>query len=374
MLGNIGALRSNSIQLILWKTWVENGWKIIELFDIWGNLESRVKCSTGVWSGILGLLESHIHIYIYTVYGYNKFHRPHPVFSSILYVHVSEMLCTCQRCCARVRDVVQVSQKLCTCHRSCARFTNPLITFMFDCIHTERIYIYMSTTHKTSRRRSLMKAFLATSTSWKGTGNIILLKLNISGLLGVASHGLTLIHIHPNLNVDCYIQKLVFHSFQECAGILGIFSVLDISTCRCASPLISKFTDSDAKRALDSTMFFFFLTHMGWGFVCGYCCDCCGYYCRRLLAGWMLQIPMNLPASTKAREHPGWEERQVDLLWEVWCPRYDGKPKTTPFLGVWFFHVFHILQFSQVCQMGVWMKNTRYHITQIIGSTMCLTP
>lgn len=119
----------------------------------------------------------------------------------------------------------------------------------------------MSTTHKTSRRRSLMKAFLATSTSWKGTGNIILLKLNISGLLGVASHGLTLIHIHPNLNVDCYIQKLVFHSFQKCAGILGIFSVLDISTCRCASPLISKFTDSDAKRALDSTMFFFFNTH-----------------------------------------------------------------------------------------------------------------
>ena len=112
------------------------------------------------------------------------FHRPHPVFSSILYVHVSEMLCTCQRCCARFRDVVHVSemlctcqrccahlrdvvhvsemlctfhrscahfpavvhfsQKLCTCHRSCARFTNALITFVFNCIHTERILISKS--------------------------------------------------------------------------------------------------------------------------------------------------------------------------------------------------------------------------------------
>ena len=65
----------------------------------------------------------HMDIYIY-IYGYNVFHRPHPVFSSILYiyiyiyvcarfrdvVHVSEMLCTCQRCCARFRDVVHVSQ------------------------------------------------------------------------------------------------------------------------------------------------------------------------------------------------------------------------------------------------------------------------
>ena len=57
------------------------------------------------------------------------FHRPHPVFSSILYVHVSEMLCACQRCCVRFPTVVHVSQKLCTCHRSCARFTSPLITF-----------------------------------------------------------------------------------------------------------------------------------------------------------------------------------------------------------------------------------------------------
>ena len=55
----------------------------------------------------------YIYNYIY-IYGYNVFHRPHPVFSSILYVHVSEMLCACQRCCARFPAVVHVSQKLCT--------------------------------------------------------------------------------------------------------------------------------------------------------------------------------------------------------------------------------------------------------------------
>ena len=37
--------------------------------------------------------------------------------------HVSEMVCTFQRWCARVRDVVHVSQQLCTFHRSCARVT-----------------------------------------------------------------------------------------------------------------------------------------------------------------------------------------------------------------------------------------------------------
>ena len=104
-----------------------------------------------------------IHKYIY---GYNVFHRPHPVFSSILYsicarfrdvVHVSEMLCTCQRCCARFPAVVHVSQKLCTFPSSCARFTEvvhvsqKLCTFhkppnnvVFNCIHTERILISKS--------------------------------------------------------------------------------------------------------------------------------------------------------------------------------------------------------------------------------------
>ena len=61
-----------------------------------------------------------VHMDIY-IYGYNVFHRPHPVFSSILYIYmcvrVSEMLCTFQRCCARVRDVVHVSEMLCTCHK-----------------------------------------------------------------------------------------------------------------------------------------------------------------------------------------------------------------------------------------------------------------
>ena len=32
-------------------------------------------------------------------------------------VHVSEMWCTCQRCCARFPAVVHVSQKLCTFHK-----------------------------------------------------------------------------------------------------------------------------------------------------------------------------------------------------------------------------------------------------------------
>ena len=73
------------------------------------------------------------------IYGYNVFHRPHPVFSSIPYVHISEMLC-----CARFPAVVHVSQKLCMCHRSCARFTSPLITFVFNCIHTERILVSKS--------------------------------------------------------------------------------------------------------------------------------------------------------------------------------------------------------------------------------------
>ena len=56
-------------------------------------------------------------IYTVYIYGNNVFHLPHPMFSSILYVHVSEMLCTCQRCYARFPAVVHVSQKLCTCHK-----------------------------------------------------------------------------------------------------------------------------------------------------------------------------------------------------------------------------------------------------------------
>ena len=47
-------------------------------------------------------------------------------------MHVSEMLCVFQRCCARVGDVVHVSQQLCTFHRSCACFTSPPIMFVFN--------------------------------------------------------------------------------------------------------------------------------------------------------------------------------------------------------------------------------------------------
>ena len=75
-------------------------------------------------------LYTHAHC-IYT-YGYIVFHRTHTVFSSILYVHVSETLC-----CARFPAVVHVSRKLRTCHS----FTRPLITFVFNCMHTERILI-----------------------------------------------------------------------------------------------------------------------------------------------------------------------------------------------------------------------------------------
>ena len=70
----------------------------------------------------------YIYVYIY-VYGHNVFHRPPPVLSSILYVHVSEMLCTFPS--------------------SCARFTSPLIMFVFNCIgatkHVLPIYIYIYT-------------------------------------------------------------------------------------------------------------------------------------------------------------------------------------------------------------------------------------
>ena len=60
----------------------------------------------------------YIYMYIYVyIYGYNVIHRPAPVFSSILNVHVSEMLCTFQRCCAHFPAVVHVSQQLRTFHK-----------------------------------------------------------------------------------------------------------------------------------------------------------------------------------------------------------------------------------------------------------------
>ena len=101
---------------------------------------SRQKRALHQWSTCILIVPC---IYIYNV-GITCFTAPTQVFSRILHVHVSEMLCTFQRCCARVRDAVHVSQQLCTFHRSCARFTSPLITFVFNCIHTECILISKS--------------------------------------------------------------------------------------------------------------------------------------------------------------------------------------------------------------------------------------
>ena len=71
-------------------------------------------------------------VYIYGYNGITCFIAPTQSFQ-IFY------MCTFQRCCA-----VHVSQQLCTFHRRCARFTRPLITFVFNCIHTERILISKS--------------------------------------------------------------------------------------------------------------------------------------------------------------------------------------------------------------------------------------
>ena len=60
----------------------------------------------------------------------------------VFYIYIC--VCAFQRCCARFRDAVHVSEMLCTFQRCCARVTSPLITFVFNCIHTERILISKS--------------------------------------------------------------------------------------------------------------------------------------------------------------------------------------------------------------------------------------
>ena len=84
----------------------------------------------------------------YMIYGYNVFHRPHPVSSSILYVHVSEMLC-----CARFPAVVHVSQKLCTLHKPSKNVRVQLYTHWArsnqqkhwgDQARSSNIYIYIT--------------------------------------------------------------------------------------------------------------------------------------------------------------------------------------------------------------------------------------
>ena len=39
------------------------------------------------------------------------------IYTRHIYMHVSEMLCVFQRCCARVGDVAHISQKLCMFHK-----------------------------------------------------------------------------------------------------------------------------------------------------------------------------------------------------------------------------------------------------------------
>ena len=79
---------------------------------------------------LLVFIEVYKNIYIY-IYVYIHVHTwvlrvsppPHSVFKYSIcarfrdVVHVSETLCTCQRCCARFPAVVHVSQKLCTFHK-----------------------------------------------------------------------------------------------------------------------------------------------------------------------------------------------------------------------------------------------------------------
>ena len=81
-------------------------------WEVWWNwLWSSTKLILGYWLGFIANITIILNI------GHIVFHRPHPVFTSILYVHVWEMLCTFQRCCACFPAVVYVSQKLCTFHK-----------------------------------------------------------------------------------------------------------------------------------------------------------------------------------------------------------------------------------------------------------------
>ena len=90
--------------------------------EVWWNcLWSSTKLILGYWLGFIAVITIILNI------GYIVFHRPHPVFTSILYVHVWEMLCTFQRCCACFPAVAYVSQKLCTFHK-------PAIMSLFKCI------------------------------------------------------------------------------------------------------------------------------------------------------------------------------------------------------------------------------------------------
>ena len=88
----------------------------------------------------------HTHTYCWLgITWYNVFHRPPSLFKYSICARFKDVvLCTFPSSCARFTAVVHVSQKLCTCHRSCARLTSPQKTFVFNCIHSERILIIKS--------------------------------------------------------------------------------------------------------------------------------------------------------------------------------------------------------------------------------------
>ena len=87
------------------------------------------------WCDLMPWLYRGIHMLWYTMYTGEWYMGITCFTAPTQSLHVFHM-CTFQRCCA-----AHVSQQLCTFHRSCAR---SLKTFVFNCIHTERILISKS--------------------------------------------------------------------------------------------------------------------------------------------------------------------------------------------------------------------------------------
>ena len=73
------------------------------------------------------------------------YYYDHHYYWYYVYIYIYTYTCTymCITCFTAPPQCFQVFY-LCTFHRSCARFTSPLITFVFNCIHTERILISKS--------------------------------------------------------------------------------------------------------------------------------------------------------------------------------------------------------------------------------------
>ena len=68
----------------------------------------------------------------------------------ILYVHVSEMLCTFPSSCARFTEVVHISQQLCTFHRSCARVTE--VVHVSQTRNNVRVQLYTHWAHSNQQK------------------------------------------------------------------------------------------------------------------------------------------------------------------------------------------------------------------------------